>query len=163
MVAYEVISKWNAGLKEDMDARSVVYVLDNNCRKSSYDSEGYYWEHTPDEAKDNILGMEIVRDQSEVSLLGDCDVEKNGKWSYTYTVGSHVYQAVCMRPDIESADVDMLDEHMEALSTTEAGYMTLTDTMKEVIRLKGLSIESGAKLRLVAIIATYALTKASLV
>ncbi|GKB26027.1 hypothetical protein Tco_0865428, partial [Tanacetum coccineum] len=30
-VAYEVISKWKAGLKEDMDARSDVYVLSNGC------------------------------------------------------------------------------------------------------------------------------------
>ncbi|GKB88833.1 hypothetical protein Tco_0961105, partial [Tanacetum coccineum] len=49
---------------------------------------------------------------------------------------------------------------MEALSTTKAGYMTLTETMKEVIRLKGLSIELGAKLGLVAIVATCELTKA---
>nr|GEW39054.1 zinc finger, CCHC-type [Tanacetum cinerariifolium] len=33
----------NGKLKEDMDARSVVYVLSNGCRKSSDDSEGYYW------------------------------------------------------------------------------------------------------------------------
>nr|GEV54681.1 zinc finger, CCHC-type [Tanacetum cinerariifolium] len=50
-------------LFKDMDARPVVYVLDNDCRKSSYDNEGYYWEHTPDEAEDNILGMKIIRDQ----------------------------------------------------------------------------------------------------
>ncbi|GKC07956.1 hypothetical protein Tco_0999566, partial [Tanacetum coccineum] len=33
-VACEVISKWKAGLKEDMDVRSDVYVLSNGCRKS---------------------------------------------------------------------------------------------------------------------------------
>ncbi|GJQ97629.1 hypothetical protein Tco_0008774 [Tanacetum coccineum] len=53
-----------------------------------------------DEAKDNISGMKIVKDPS-----GDCIVEKNDKWSYTYVVGSQVYQGVCMRSDIESADV----------------------------------------------------------
>ncbi|GJV29374.1 hypothetical protein Tco_1385822 [Tanacetum coccineum] len=36
-VACEVISKWKAGLKEDMDARSNVCVLSNCCRKSSDD------------------------------------------------------------------------------------------------------------------------------
>ena len=40
------------------------------------------------------------------------------------------------------------------LLTTEAAYMTLTEAAKEAIWLKGLSIESGAKLRLVAVIAT---------
>ncbi|GJU85145.1 hypothetical protein Tco_1292691 [Tanacetum coccineum] len=165
-----------------------------------------------DEAKDNILGMEVVRDQSgntlrvsqsrvyngksvqtlleghsilslEVSLSGDCDVEKNGKWSYTYAVGSQVYQAVCTRPDIASTDVGMLDgfdrglqtniqffvdfdyamgrsitvgrsiigygfmirgcageaklQHMEALSTTEAGYMTLTGNNEGGYSAKG--------------------------
>nr|GEY27672.1 retrovirus-related Pol polyprotein from transposon TNT 1-94 [Tanacetum cinerariifolium] len=34
-VACELISKWKAGLKEEMDARSDVYVLSNDCRKSS--------------------------------------------------------------------------------------------------------------------------------
>nr|GEW35814.1 zinc finger, CCHC-type [Tanacetum cinerariifolium] len=38
----EVISKWKAGLKENMDARPDVYVLSNARRKNSDDSEGYY-------------------------------------------------------------------------------------------------------------------------
>ncbi|GJS07716.1 hypothetical protein Tco_0364512 [Tanacetum coccineum] len=46
-VACEVISKWKAGLKDDMDARLDVYVLSNGCRKCSDDSDGYYWESTP--------------------------------------------------------------------------------------------------------------------
>nr|GEZ81084.1 zinc finger, CCHC-type [Tanacetum cinerariifolium] len=41
-VAYDVISKWKARLKEDMDVRSYVYVLSNVCRKSSNDSHTYY-------------------------------------------------------------------------------------------------------------------------
>ncbi|GKC83499.1 hypothetical protein Tco_1139216 [Tanacetum coccineum] len=40
-VAYEVISKWKAGLKDDV--RSHVYVLSNGYRKRSDDSHGYYW------------------------------------------------------------------------------------------------------------------------
>nr|GEW55230.1 hypothetical protein [Tanacetum cinerariifolium] len=39
------------------------------------------------------------------SLLGDYDVEKNGKWSCIYVVGSQEYQMVCMRLDIASADI----------------------------------------------------------
>ncbi|GJU43342.1 zinc finger, CCHC-type containing protein [Tanacetum coccineum] len=65
-----------------------------------------------DKAKGNVLGIEIIRDQSgntlrvsQSSLSRDCDVEKNGKWSYTYAVESQVYQGVCTRPDIASADV----------------------------------------------------------
>ncbi|GJS79788.1 zinc finger, CCHC-type containing protein [Tanacetum coccineum] len=46
-VACEVISMWKAGLKDDMDARSDVYVLSNGCKKCSDDSDGYYWESTP--------------------------------------------------------------------------------------------------------------------
>ncbi|GKC49128.1 hypothetical protein Tco_1071873, partial [Tanacetum coccineum] len=36
-VACEVISKWKAGLKDDMDAQSDVYALSNGCRKCSDD------------------------------------------------------------------------------------------------------------------------------
>ncbi|GJX97645.1 hypothetical protein Tco_0353443 [Tanacetum coccineum] len=46
-VACEVISKWKVGLKDDMDARSYVYVFSNGCKKCSDDSDGYYWESTP--------------------------------------------------------------------------------------------------------------------
>ncbi|GKB32552.1 hypothetical protein Tco_0871953 [Tanacetum coccineum] len=88
IVACEVISKWKAGLTDDMDARSDVYVLSNGRRKCSDDDDGYYWEYTP----------------------GDCDVEKNGKWSCIYAVGSQEYQVVCMRLDIELADVGILDK-----------------------------------------------------
>ncbi|GKF27012.1 hypothetical protein Tco_0082906 [Tanacetum coccineum] len=91
-----------------------------------------------DKEKGNVLGIEIVRDQSgntlrvlqsrfyneklvqtlleghsilslEGSLSGDCDVEKNGKWSCIYAVGSQEYQVVCTRPDIASVSVDMSD------------------------------------------------------
>ncbi|GKF96291.1 hypothetical protein Tco_0289026, partial [Tanacetum coccineum] len=74
-----------------------------------------------DKAKGNVLGMEIVRDQSgntlRVSQSRDCDVEKNGKWSCIYAVGSQEYQVVCTRPDIASAGVDMLDGFDRGLQT----------------------------------------------
>ncbi|GJY02854.1 putative RNA-directed DNA polymerase, eukaryota, reverse transcriptase zinc-binding domain protein, partial [Tanacetum coccineum] len=116
-VACEVISKWKARMKDDMDARSDVYVLSNGCKKCSDDIDVYYWEYTP----------------------GDCDVEKNSKWSCIYAVGSHEYQIVCTRLDIASANVE---------------------TAKEAIWLKGLAIESGFMLKIVAGIATCALSKA---
>nr|GFC34984.1 zinc finger, CCHC-type [Tanacetum cinerariifolium] len=120
----------------------------------------------------------------EGSLSGDCDVEKNGKWSCTYAVGSQEYQIVCTRPNIASTDVGMLDgfdrglqtyvqvfvdfdyamgrsitrygfmilgcagslkanlQHIEALSTTKARYMTFTEAWKKKIWLKGLLTES---------------------
>ncbi|GJY17933.1 hypothetical protein Tco_0389424 [Tanacetum coccineum] len=173
--ACKVISKWKAGLKDDMDAQSDVYVLSNGYRKCSDDSDGYYWEYTPgllDKAKGNILGMEIIRDQSgntlrvtqsrfyngklsilslEGSLSGDYDVEKNGKWSCIYAVGSQEYQVICTRLDISSADV--------ALSPTEAGYMTLTDPVKEAICINGLLTESRAKLMSAAIFCYWCLVK----
>ncbi|GJT71136.1 hypothetical protein Tco_1030422 [Tanacetum coccineum] len=137
-VAYEVIYRWKARLKEDMDARSDVYVLSNDYRKCSDDNDGYYCEYTPGmfihlflyidgmgfpcwckteicvtkgllvKAKENVLDLDIIRDQSgntlrvsqsrihneklvqsllkghstlslKNSLSGDCDVENNGK------------------------------------------------------------------------------------
>ncbi|GJT15874.1 hypothetical protein Tco_0874580 [Tanacetum coccineum] len=165
-VACEVIFKSEAGLKDDMDARSDVYVLNNGCKICSDDSDSYYWEYTP--AKGNVLGMEIIRDQSGntlrvsqsrfyngkliqtlleghsiLSLKGSLsgDYEKNGKWSCIYAVGSQEYQMVCTRLDIASADVGSLKanlQHMEALSTTKAGYMTFTEAWKKEIWLKGI-------------------------
>nr|GEW74490.1 zinc finger, CCHC-type [Tanacetum cinerariifolium] len=99
-----------------------------------------------DKAKGNVLSMKIIRDQSDNtlrvsrsrfytkklvptllgghsilslkdSLSGDCDVEKNGKWSCIYAVGSQDYQMVCTRLDIASADVGMLDKFDRGLQT----------------------------------------------
>nr|GFD27593.1 hypothetical protein [Tanacetum cinerariifolium] len=47
--------------------------------------------------------------------------------------------------------------------TVMAGYMTLTEAAKEAICLKGLAIDSGFELKIVASIATCALSKAILV
>ncbi|GJZ38522.1 putative reverse transcriptase domain, reverse transcriptase zinc-binding domain protein [Tanacetum coccineum] len=68
-----VISKWKAGLKDDMDARSDVYVLSNGYKKCSDDSDGYYWESTP--VQTLLKGHYIL--SLEGSLSGDCDMEKN--------------------------------------------------------------------------------------
>ncbi|GJU74675.1 hypothetical protein Tco_1266080 [Tanacetum coccineum] len=122
-----------------------------------------------DKANRSVLRVEIFRDQSqntlrvsqsrfynkklvhtllqrhsilslEGSLSGDCDVEKNGNWSYAYTVGSRDIMGsitgygFMIRGCGGSWEAKL--QHIEALSTTEAGYMTLTETMKEVIRLK---------------------------
>nr|GEW24723.1 zinc finger, CCHC-type [Tanacetum cinerariifolium] len=59
-IACEVIFKWKAGLKEDMDVRSDVYVLSHGCRKSSDDSHNYYWEYAPGSLKANLQYMEAL-------------------------------------------------------------------------------------------------------
>ncbi|GJS58669.1 zinc finger, CCHC-type containing protein [Tanacetum coccineum] len=219
-VACEVISKWKARLKDDMDAQSDVYVLSNGCRKCSDDSDGYYWEYTPgmfihlflyiddmvfscgckaeiwatkgllDKAKGNVLGMEIVRDQSgntlrvsqsrfyngklvqtlleghsilslEGSLSGDCDVEKNGKWSCIYAVGSQEYQMVCTRLDIASADVGMLDKFDRGLQTDVQVFVDFGYAMGRLITVMGRSITMYRfELRSVVGIATSSLLKA---
>ncbi|GJS79682.1 hypothetical protein Tco_0729563 [Tanacetum coccineum] len=69
-VAYEVISKWKAGLKDDMDARSYVYMLSNGCKKCSDNNDAEIWatKGLLVKAKGNILGLEIIRDQSSNTL-----------------------------------------------------------------------------------------------
>ncbi|GJZ78881.1 hypothetical protein Tco_0643718, partial [Tanacetum coccineum] len=183
-IACEVISMWKAGLKDDMDARSDVYVLSNGCKKCSDDSDAEIWatKGLLDKAKGNVLGMEIIRDQSgntlrvsqfmfyneklvqtlleghsilslKGSLSGDCDVEKNGKWLCIYAVGSQEYQVVCTRLDIASADVGMLDKF-------DRGLQTDVQVANEAIWLKGLAIESKFELKIVAVIVIDALSKA---
>nr|GEV94265.1 retrovirus-related Pol polyprotein from transposon TNT 1-94 [Tanacetum cinerariifolium] len=117
-------------------------------------------------AVDEKLVQTLLEGHSILSLEGclsrDCDVKKNDKWSCIYEVGSQEYQMVCTRLDIAFADVGSLKanlQHMEALSTTEAGYITFTEAWKKKIWLKGLLTESRYELRLVASIATGALVK----
>ncbi|GJT45755.1 hypothetical protein Tco_0954470 [Tanacetum coccineum] len=80
----------------------------------------------------------------------------NGQMSYA--VESQVYQGVCTRPNIASADVGMYNSwearmpHMMALLTTEAGCMTFIKAWKkEAIWLRGLLEELGVELNRVAV------------
>nr|GEY20020.1 zinc finger, CCHC-type [Tanacetum cinerariifolium] len=212
----KVISKWKTGLKDDMDARSDVYVLSNGCRKSSNDNHDYYWGYTPDKAKGNVLGMEIVRDESgytlrvsksrlynrklvynllevqfilllEGSLSWECDVEKNAsagvdmldEFDRGLQTNIHVFMdfdyamrrsITVMSRSITRYGLMILGcagslkanlKHIEALSTTEVGYMTFTKAWKKEIWLKGLLTESGYELSLIAGIAIGALVKGS--
>ncbi|GJW84192.1 hypothetical protein Tco_0157337 [Tanacetum coccineum] len=198
-VACEVISKWKAGLKDDMDARSDVYVLSNSCKKRSDDNDVYYWEYTPGMFIhlflyiDDMVFLADARLRSglpkfyneklvqtlleghfilslEGTLSRDCDVEKNGKWSCIYAVGSQEYQVVCTRLDIASTNVGMLDKFDCGLQKdvhvfvdfdyTMGRLITVMEAAKEAIWLKGLAIESGFELKIVAGIATGALSKA---
>ncbi|GJR54456.1 hypothetical protein Tco_1404977 [Tanacetum coccineum] len=146
-----------------------------------------------DKAKGNVLGMEIVRDQSgntlrvsqsrfyngklvqtlleghsilslEGSLSRDCDVEKNGKWSCIYAVGSQEYQVVCTRLDIASADVGMLDKFDRGLQTDVHVFVDFDYTMGRSITVMGRSItrlltESRAKLMSTSIFCYWCLVK----
>ncbi|GKD79973.1 hypothetical protein Tco_1342594, partial [Tanacetum coccineum] len=60
-VACEAIYKWKTGLKEEMDARSDVCVCPATVARKA-DSE--VTKGLMDNANENLLGMEIVRDQS---------------------------------------------------------------------------------------------------
>ncbi|GKF33131.1 hypothetical protein Tco_0106331, partial [Tanacetum coccineum] len=124
--------------------------------------------------------MEIIRDQSgntlgvsqsmfynwklvQTLLEGHSILSLEGSLSGDYDVEKMEYQMVYTRLDIASADVGSLKanlQHMEALSTTAAGYMMCTEGWKKEIWLKGLAIESGFELKIVACIATGALSKA---
>ncbi|GKA24489.1 hypothetical protein Tco_0710522 [Tanacetum coccineum] len=134
--ACEVISKWKAGLKDDMDARLDVYVLSNGCRKCSDDNDGYYWEYTL--VQTLLEGHSIL--SLEGSLLGDCDVEKNGKLSCLYAVESQEYQVVCTRLDITPADVGMLDKFDRGLQTDVQVFVDFYYAIGRSIIIMGRSI-----------------------
>ncbi|GKC14739.1 hypothetical protein Tco_1011521, partial [Tanacetum coccineum] len=93
-VAYEVISKWKAGLEDNMDALSDVYVLSNDDMVFLADARLRSW-------LPRVLQREVGTDfvggtlHTVVggSLSGDCDEEKNGS----------------LKANLQ---------HMEALSTT---------------------------------------------
>nr|GEW59547.1 zinc finger, CCHC-type [Tanacetum cinerariifolium] len=89
----------------------------------------------------------------EGSLSGDCDMEKNGKWSCTYSFGSQEYQMVYTRPDIASTDVGMLDGFDRGLRHTYRFLWILATPWVDQ------SQESRCELKLVAGIATGALVK----
>ncbi|GJY85011.1 zinc finger, CCHC-type containing protein, partial [Tanacetum coccineum] len=68
-VAYEVISKWKAGLKDDMDAQSDVYLLSNSCKKCSDDNNVYYSEYTLDLQSQVPYGLGIATNVVEFSIV----------------------------------------------------------------------------------------------
>lgn len=62
----------------------------------------------------------------EGSLSGNRDEEKKSKGSCIYAVGSHEYQVVCMKPDITSTDVGMLERFDRGLQTDVQALWILT-------------------------------------
>ncbi|GJY94313.1 hypothetical protein Tco_0510674, partial [Tanacetum coccineum] len=85
----------------------------------------------------------------------DCDVKRMSKMPYANAVGSLMYLMVCTRPDIAYAGCVVswkaTLQHVVALSTTEAEYMVLTETVKEAIWLRGLLEELGVELNTVTV------------
>ncbi|GJW62007.1 hypothetical protein Tco_0111342 [Tanacetum coccineum] len=131
IVACEVISMWGARLKDDINARSDVYVLSNDCRKCRDYSDGYYWELVW-----AYKGFCWIKAKGKCTWYGD---RQGSKCGYVYMRWkARVSGLVARRLDIAS--------EMWAA--------------KEAIWLKGLAIESGFELKIVAGIATGALSKA---
>nr|GEV52076.1 zinc finger, CCHC-type [Tanacetum cinerariifolium] len=147
IVACEVVFKWKAGLKDDMVDRSDVYVLSNGCRKCSDDSDSYSWEYTP--ANGNVLGIEIVGDQSDNTLRVSQPSFTTKSWKPRVSDGLHE------RLDIASADVGMSDKFDRILLTDVHVFVDFDYAMGRSITV----MESRYELRLVAGIATGALVK----
>ncbi|GJU74634.1 zinc finger, CCHC-type containing protein [Tanacetum coccineum] len=112
---------------------------------------------------------QIVTDQSGNTLRVSQSRFYNGKLVQTLLEGHSILSlegSLSRDCDVKKNDVGMLDKdtpmrlHIMALPTTEAAYMTLTEATTEAIWLKGLIIESGFVLKIVAGIATGALSKA---
>ncbi|GJT53730.1 retrovirus-related pol polyprotein from transposon TNT 1-94, partial [Tanacetum coccineum] len=76
----------------------------------------------------------------EVNLSGDCDVEKNGKWSCIYADGSNEYHAVCTRPDIASANEDGVDRaKLKCVAVGATGALTKAVPGSRILPFKFLS------------------------
>nr|GEV22278.1 zinc finger, CCHC-type [Tanacetum cinerariifolium] len=106
IVVCEVISKWKAGLKDDMDARSDVYVLSNGSRKCSDDIDGYYWKYT------------MIHNEKLVQTL----LKRHSTLSLEDSLSMDCYVKNMIRGSLK-ANL----QHMEALLTTEVGYVTFTE------------------------------------
>ncbi|GJY16444.1 hypothetical protein Tco_0386866 [Tanacetum coccineum] len=142
-IACEVNSNWKTGLKEEMDARSDAYVLSNGCRKCGDDRNDYFWEYAT--AKRNVLGMEIFRDRSGNTLSVSQSRFYNGKLVKTLLEGHYILSlegSLSGDSNVEKNGWEAKLHHKWALSTTEAEYVTLRETVKEAIWLKGLLAKS---------------------
>ncbi|GJS14893.1 ribonuclease H-like domain-containing protein [Tanacetum coccineum] len=147
-VACKVISKWKAGLKDDIDARSDVYA------------EIWATKGLLDKAKGNVLGMEIVRDQSGNTLRVSQSRFYNGKLVHTLLEGHSILSFEgSLSGDCDVERMMWISHKVRVDDTTMYRKLRSYDA-KEVIWLKGLAIESGFKLKIVAGIATGALSKA---
>ncbi|GJW94512.1 hypothetical protein Tco_0174184 [Tanacetum coccineum] len=140
-VACEVIYKWKARLKDDMDARSDVYVLSNGYRKCSDDNDGYYWEYT-------TVGSQEYQVVCTRPGIASADVDMSDGFDRGLQTNVQVFV------DFDYA----MGRSITVMSRSITGYELMIWDKKE-IWLKRLLTESGYELRLVAGIATGALVK----
>ncbi|GJQ95243.1 zinc finger, CCHC-type containing protein, partial [Tanacetum coccineum] len=163
-----------AGLKDDMDARSDVYVLSNGCKKCSDDSDGYYWESTPGMFIHLFLyidgmvfscGCKAEIGSAKSLLKKEFDMKELGEAKKILGMeivrdrSRFVDSDYAKDPDkgrsitgyaflVQGCVVSWKAtlQHVVALSTTEAEYMALTEAVKEAIWLRGLLEELGVEL-----------------
>nr|GEW34720.1 zinc finger, CCHC-type [Tanacetum cinerariifolium] len=117
-------------------------------------------------SKRNVLGMKIVRDQSGSTLSVSRSRFYNEKLIQTLLEGHSILSlegrlsgTVIWKRMTNVKFFFNFDYAMGRSITVMAGYMTLTEPAKEAIWLKGLAIKSGLELKIVAGIATGALSK----
>ncbi|PWA92359.1 copia-like retroelement pol polyprotein [Artemisia annua] len=156
-VACEVISKWMAVMKEDMDTRSSMCMLQNGFRRSSDDSNIYYWRYALDymgllakarlryglpkglldEAKEIILCMEIFRTQSGKYSKGvtiqvfQRDTDLQAFMDYDYVMGRSI---TVMGRSITMYEF-MIQECVVSLEATLQYMMALLTTKAEYMTL----------------------------
>ncbi|GJR35135.1 hypothetical protein Tco_1210819 [Tanacetum coccineum] len=159
-VACKVISMWKAGLKDDMDAQSDVYVLNDMVFSCGCKAENWATKGLLDKAEGNVLGMEIVMDQSDDSLRVSQSRFYNGKLVQTLLKGHSILSmegSLSGDSDVEKKwflwilTMPWEDRSLSWVDQSQAGYMTLTDAVKEAIWINGLLTESRAKLMSAAI------------
>nr|GEY61469.1 protein kinase-like domain, concanavalin A-like lectin/glucanase domain protein [Tanacetum cinerariifolium] len=114
-----------------------------------------------DKAKENVLGMEIIRDRSGNTLRVSQSRFYNEKLVQTLLEGHSILSlkgSLSGDCDVEKNDVGMLDKFDRGLQTDAQVLWILTTPW--AIWLKGLAIESGFELKIIPGIATGALSKA---
>nr|GEW79178.1 zinc finger, CCHC-type [Tanacetum cinerariifolium] len=144
IVACEVISKWKARLKDDMDARP--------------DAEIWTTKGLLDKEKRNVLGMEIIIDHSGNTLRVSQSRFYNRKLIQTLLEGHFILSlegSLSGDCDVEKNDVGMLDNFDRGLQTAVQVFVDFDYALRRSIAV----MESIYELRLVVGIATSALVK----
>ncbi|GKC86549.1 hypothetical protein Tco_1147198, partial [Tanacetum coccineum] len=161
-IACEVIFKWKAELKEDMDilhmcmcsttvagkAVTTTMTITQSMHQIIRDHSGNTLRVSRSRIYNEKLVQTLLEGHSilslEESLSGDYDVEKNGKWSYRYAVGSQEYQVF--------VDFDyVMGRSITVMSRSITGYGLMIQAVKEAIWLMGLLEELGVELNTVAV------------
>ncbi|GJS89380.1 zinc finger, CCHC-type containing protein [Tanacetum coccineum] len=143
-VACEVISKWKAGLKEGMDVRSDVYVLNNGCRKSSDDGHDYYWEYAPESGYELRLVAGIATgvlvkgcSLSEVPVQVKVVVYRSNSTIMLFIVNLYHDGVFIERPfDYTNGDLKVIDD----VDFEEMLYVHMFDIIRRVVLISPTSL-----------------------